>query len=64
VTACSRCNLQKGNRTPAEARMFPRGGAFVPLPDQLRENGRAFPPGFLHASWRDYLYWDSELDPS
>ncbi len=64
VTACSRCNLHKANRTPAEARMFPRGGAFVPMPQQLRENGRSFPPGFLHASWRDYLYWDSELDPS
>ncbi len=28
----------------------------------LRENGRAFPPNFLHEDWRDYLYWDSELE--
>ena len=22
-----------------------------------------FPPNYLHDSWRDYLYWDSELEP-
>ncbi|MGL5361402.1 MAG: HNH endonuclease, partial [Bosea sp. (in: a-proteobacteria)] len=22
-----------------------------------------FPPNFLHESWMDYLYWDSELEP-
>jgi 5-methylcytosine-specific restriction endonuclease McrA len=63
VTACSCCNLAKGNRTPAEARMFPRLGGFQPTALQLQENGRAFPPNFLHESWRDFLYWDSELDP-
>ena len=26
------------------------------------ENGRAFPPNFLHESWRDFLYWDTELE--
>ncbi|MEC8550575.1 MAG: HNH endonuclease, partial [Pseudomonadota bacterium] len=20
-----------------------------------------FPPNYLHESWRDYLYWDTEL---
>jgi hypothetical protein len=29
----------------------------------LQENGRAFPPHHLHRSWRDFLYWDSELEP-
>ncbi|HQT40075.1 MAG TPA: HNH endonuclease, partial [Acidocella sp.] len=24
--------------------------------------GRAFPPNYLHESWRDFLYWDSELE--
>ena len=33
-----------------------------PTTQQLQENGRAFPPGYLHTSWRDFLYWDSELD--
>jgi hypothetical protein len=23
---------------------------------------RHFPPNFLHETWRDYLYWDVELD--
>ncbi|MDB5484379.1 MAG: endonuclease, partial [Tardiphaga sp.] len=26
-------------------------------------NGRAFPPNYLHQSWLDYLYWDTELEP-
>jgi hypothetical protein len=30
----------------------------------LQENGRAFPPNYLHESWRDFLYWDAELDPA
>jgi hypothetical protein len=29
----------------------------------LHRNGRLFPPNYLHQSWMDYLYWDSELDP-
>ena len=29
---------------------------------ELQENGRAFPPNYLHESWRDFLYWDSELE--
>ena len=31
---------------------------------QLQENGRRFPPNFLHHSWRDFLYWDTELEAS
>ena len=33
-----------------------------PTTIELQENGRAFPPGYLHESWRDFLYWDSELE--
>jgi hypothetical protein len=29
---------------------------------ELRNNGRLFPPNYLHESWADYLYWDSELE--
>ena len=25
--------------------------------------GRLFPPNYLHESWQDYLYWDTEPDP-
>ena len=33
-----------------------------PLHD-LHHNGRLFPPNYLHESWMDYLYWDTELEP-
>lgn len=64
VTACSGCNLRKGNRVPAESGLYPRHRPMQPTTQMLRENGRAFPPNFLHHSWRDFLYWDSELEPS
>jgi 5-methylcytosine-specific restriction endonuclease McrA len=60
VTACFRCNHKKGGRTPAEAGM-----------DLIRE---PVEPQWLPAhhitfriksppdSWRDYLYWNVELD--
>ncbi len=62
VTACQTCNLKKGNQTPGESRMYPRRPVMQPTTYQLQENGRAFPPNFLHQSWRDFLYWDSELE--
>ena len=62
VTACQCCNLQKGSRTPRECGMWPTQPAAQPSTFQLQENGRAFPPNFLHQSWGDYLYWDSELE--
>ena len=62
VTACSYCNMKKANRLPQEAGMPTLREPEPPTTYQLRENGRAFPPGFLHEDWRDYLYWDSELD--
>lgn len=64
VTACSTCNLRKGNRLPNESGMFPRRPPSQPTTHVLREHGRAFPPNFLHRSWRDFLYWDSELEAS
>jgi 5-methylcytosine-specific restriction endonuclease McrA len=62
VTACSACNLRKGARLPRECQMVPRHPPRQPTSWELQEHGRGFPPGFLHASWRDYLYWDSELE--
>lgn len=64
VTACSTCNLLKGSRVPAESGMYPRHLPGQPTTHLLRENGRAFPPNFLHHSWRDFLYWDTELEAS
>ena len=62
VTACSGCNLLKGSQLPEEAHMFPRHLPTQPSTQLLRDNGRAFPPNYLHHSWRDFLYWDSELE--
>ena len=62
VTACSRCNLRKGNHLPESVKMYPKNKPRVPSNYELQENGRAFPPNHLHESWRDFLYWDSELE--
>lgn len=63
VTACSPCNLRKGSQLPREVRMFPMVRPTQPSSYLLQEHGRAFPPNYLHESWRDFLYWDTELDP-
>ncbi|HFD16612.1 MAG TPA: HNH endonuclease [Rhodospirillales bacterium] len=63
VTACAPCNLRKGDRLPEECGIRPKRRPFVPTLRELHRNGRAFPPNFLHESWRDFLYWDSELEP-
>ena len=63
VAACSPCNLRKGGKMPDEARMWPSQLPFRPTVFQLHHNGRRFPPNYLHDSWLDYLYWDSELEP-
>ncbi|MBT3908562.1 MAG: HNH endonuclease, partial [Rhodospirillaceae bacterium] len=62
VTACAPCNLRKGHRMPTETGMYPLIKPRPPSNGQLQENGRAFPPNFLHESWRDFLYWDAELE--
>ena len=63
ITACAPCNLRKGGRTPGEAHMSVRQIPFRPTAFELQDSGRRFPPNYLHESWRDYLYWDSELEP-
>ncbi|MBP0492040.1 HNH endonuclease [Roseomonas sp. SG15] len=62
VAACGPCNLRKGSKLPREIGMLPRQVPRQPTSWELQENGRAFPPNHLHESWRDYLYWDSELE--
>lgn len=63
VAACSPCNLKKGGLMPARAKMQPLQRPFKPTVFDLHNNGRLFPPNFLHDSWMDYLYWDVELEP-
>lgn len=63
LTACSPCNLRKANKTVREADMMPFHWPFQPTVQDLHNNGRQFPPNFLHESWMDFLYWDTELEP-
>jgi 5-methylcytosine-specific restriction endonuclease McrA len=63
TTACAPCNLRKGGKMPARAKMFPALKPYRPTVHELHRNGRFFPPNYLHESWLDYLYWDTELEP-
>ncbi|WP_166415565.1 HNH endonuclease [Cochlodiniinecator piscidefendens] len=62
VAACSPCNLRKGSKSLRNARMSLAKIPRQPGSDELRNMGRKFPPNFLHESWMDFLYWDTELD--
>jgi len=61
-TACGACNLKKGGRTPTQAQMLLRQRPIRPTSWQLQQQGKLFPPNHLHETWRDYLYWDIELE--
>ena len=60
VTCCVTCNRRKGGRTPAEAGMhllrMPKRPASAPA-IRITVGLRNAPD-----SWRDYLYWNVELD--
>jgi 5-methylcytosine-specific restriction endonuclease McrA len=62
VTCCITCNRQKGGRTPGEAGMrlvrAPRRPVSTPA-IRITIGLRNAPD-----SWRDYLYWNVELDDS
>jgi 5-methylcytosine-specific restriction endonuclease McrA len=62
VTACSPCNLSKGDSLHQDAGMDPLRTPNQPSKSLLQANGRAFPPNYLHESWHDFLYWDTELE--
>jgi 5-methylcytosine-specific restriction endonuclease McrA len=62
TTACSPCNLKKGGRTPREAGMHLLTQPHRPTSWEMQDHGRSYPPNFLHESWRDWLYWDVELE--
>ncbi len=62
VTACTRCNLNKGARILAESGMTLRREPVQPSSERLMNIGRKFPPDYLHKSWMDFLYWDVELE--
>jgi len=62
VAACRCCNTRKGNKMPTEAGMHPIIEPRRPSIFELQDRGRTFPPNFLHESWGDFLYWDTELE--
>ena len=62
VSACTICNLKKGSRILNEANMCILKIPDKPSMNELHKNGKNFPPNYLHKSWRDYLYWDTELE--
>jgi len=60
VTSCIECNRKKGGRTPEEAGLKLIRHPKAPiLPSQI-----TITIGYRNApaSWRDYLYWNAELD--
>jgi 5-methylcytosine-specific restriction endonuclease McrA len=63
VAACSCCNLRKGDRLEHDIHMSPARRPYQPSVNDLHQTGRQFPPNYLHESWMDYLYWDTELEP-
>ena len=62
ISACAPCNMRKGGRTPGQAHMHLAERPIRPTSWQLQQRGKLFPPNFLHETWRDYLYWDIELE--
>lgn len=62
VAACAPCNLAKGSKTMRQAGMTLRKRPVRPTAEELVNAGRRFPPGHLHESWADFLYWDTELE--
>ena len=62
VSACTSCNVKKGRRLLKYVDMCLEKIPFKPTSEQLQHNGKNFPPNYLHESWRDYLYWDIELE--
>lgn len=62
LTACAPCNLKKGSLPLESTGMRPHQAPYRPTVFELHRNGRLFPPNYLHESWMDYLYWDTELE--
>ena len=63
VTACGRLQPAQGVAAAARVPRCSRAASpRQPTTWELQDNGRAFPPNYLHESWRDYLYWDTELE--
>jgi len=58
VAACDRCNLTKADRLD----MRPLTAPVQPTSGDLIAAKRLLPPNYLHKTWVDFVYWDSELE--
>ena len=64
VTCCAKHNLQKADKTLKQSGLTLLHQPFEPSPAQLDAIARRQRvPDSLHATWLDYLYWDSTLEP-
>ena len=61
--SASSSSVAKGGYLPEKVGMRPMQWPYRPTVFELHRNGRLFPPNYLHESWLDYLYWDTELEP-
>jgi hypothetical protein len=62
VTCCVTCNRRKGGRTPLEAGMHLRRAPRRPESAPAIRIKITFGIDKAPESWRDYLYWNVELD--
>jgi 5-methylcytosine-specific restriction endonuclease McrA len=60
ITACVPCNRRKGARTPEEAGMVLRRSPRRPIPSPIFRVSLGIQK--TPESWRDYLYWNVELE--
>lgn len=62
-SSCASCNLKKADRLPAEAGMIPDPWPYEPSQMEMarsaRRLGKAVP---TPTCWRDFIYWDGELE--
>lgn len=64
VTACTPCNMRKGDKMLSEAGMVLLRQPTAPTIEDINKMGRklASRKRSLHKTWVDFLYWDSELE--
>ena len=58
VAACSPCNVLKDDKMNMKPLRMPR----MPTVGELMAAKRLFPPSYVHHTWMDFAYWDSELE--
>lgn len=62
VASCASCNARKRDRTPRQAGMHLRCQAHHPTKADLNRVGARFMRTNLEKTWRDFLYWEGELE--